>query len=89
MAVETKEENIDTLESVEPVLKAWQSKKIRLAPNAPLKSFSEEATAFNYSVHHMTGVDKLHEAGVLGKGAKVAIVDTGVWYTHPAVSYPS
>ena len=35
----------------------------------------------------MTGVDKLHEAGVLGKGAKVAIVDTGVWYMHPAVSF--
>ncbi|EOO01181.1 putative minor extracellular protease vpr protein [Phaeoacremonium minimum UCRPA7] len=33
----------------------------------------------------MTGVDKLHAAGILGKGAKVAIVDTGVYYTHPAL----
>ena len=86
VAVESEDENIDTLESIEPVSRAWQSKRIKLAPGAPSKSFSEEATAFNYSIHHMTGVDKLHAAGILGKGAKVAIVDTGVYYTHPAVS---
>lgn len=39
----------------------------------------------NYSVHHWTGVDKLHEAGMRGKGTKVAVVDTGVDYSHRAV----
>lgn len=33
----------------------------------------------------MTGVDKAHAAGVLGKGAKVAVVDTGIWYDHEAL----
>lgn len=35
----------------------------------------------------MTGVDKLHEQGILGKGVKVGIVDTGTEYTHPAVGF--
>lgn len=39
----------------------------------------------NYSIHSMTGVDKAHDAGVLGTGVVVAIIDTGVDYTHPAL----
>ncbi|EFX05069.1 subtilisin-like serine protease [Grosmannia clavigera kw1407] len=38
-----------------------------------------------YSVHQMTGVDKLHEAGIYGKGAIVAMIDTGVQYDHEAL----
>lgn len=33
----------------------------------------------------MTGVDKLHADGFSGDGFKVAIVDTGIDYTHPAL----
>lgn len=57
-------------------------------PTIQMTSFSDGAAASNYSVHAMTGVDKLHSAGILGKGAVVAIVDTGIEYTHPAVSPP-
>ncbi|GKT65516.1 minor extracellular protease VPR [Colletotrichum tofieldiae] len=84
-AVETDVENIDSLQALAPVKEAWQSRKLKLAPSAPLASFSENATAIDYGIHHMTGVDKLHEAGELGKGAKVAVVDTGIWYTHEAL----
>lgn len=35
------------------------------------------------STHKMTGVDKLHAAGLFGKGVKIGIIDTGVDYTHP------
>ena len=56
-----------------------------LAPSIGLTSYSKDATAMNYSIHGMTGVDKLHDAGILGKGATVAVVDTGVDYRHPAV----
>ncbi|KAK1713976.1 serine endopeptidase [Colletotrichum lupini] len=84
-AVETDVENIDSLQALEPVKVAWQSRKLKLAPSTPLASFVENATAIDYDIHHMTGVDKLHEAGVLGKGAKVAVVDTGIWYTHEAL----
>ena len=58
-----------------------------LAPSIGLKSFSQDATAMNYSIHGMTGVDKLHEAGILGKGVTVAVVDTGIDYMHSAVSF--
>ncbi|WYZ35953.1 hypothetical protein EsH8_X_000600 [Colletotrichum jinshuiense] len=84
-AVETDVENIDSLQALEPVKEAWQSRKLKLAPSTPLASFSENATAIDYDIHHMTGVDKLHAAGVLGKGAKIAVVDTGIWYTHEAL----
>ncbi|GKT51113.1 minor extracellular protease vpr [Colletotrichum spaethianum] len=83
--VETGVENIDSLQALAPVKEAWQSRKLKLAPSAPLASFSKNATAIDYDIHHMTGVDKLHEAGVLGKGAKVAVVDSGIWYTHEAL----
>ena len=64
----------------------WNSKKIRLAPSIGLKSFSSDASSSLYDIHNMTGVDKLHAQGVYGNGAIVAIVDTGTYYTHPAVS---
>jgi subtilisin family serine protease len=85
-AVQADSENIDSLTAREPVLQAWQSRKIMLDPSIPQRSFSADATGMNYSIHGMTGVDKLHEQGILGKGVTVAVVDTGVDYTHPAVS---
>lgn len=36
-----------------------------------------------YSLHTMTGVDKLREEGFTGSGIKIAIVDTGIDYFHP------
>ncbi|KAK1997650.1 hypothetical protein LX36DRAFT_577966, partial [Colletotrichum falcatum] len=37
------------------------------------------------SIHFSTGVDQLHEAGIFGKGVKVAVIDSGVDYLHPAL----
>ncbi|KAK1979535.1 subtilase [Colletotrichum cereale] len=36
-----------------------------------------------YSTHAQTQVDKLHRAGITGKGIKVAIIDSGIDYLHP------
>lgn len=38
-----------------------------------------------FAPHVITGVDKLHAEGILGKGIRVAIIDTGVDYLHPAL----
>jgi subtilisin family serine protease len=35
--------------------------------------------------HMMTGVDKLRQQGYLGTGIRVAVVDSGVDYKHPAL----
>ncbi|KAK2595506.1 hypothetical protein QQS21_006781 [Conoideocrella luteorostrata] len=35
--------------------------------------------------HLMTNVDKLHNKGFTGNGIKIAVVDSGVNYTHPAL----
>ena len=38
-----------------------------------------------YAPHSITGVDKVHSQGVLGKGIVVGVIDTGVDYYHPAL----
>ncbi|KAH8203911.1 hypothetical protein TruAng_001975 [Truncatella angustata] len=63
----------------------FKSTTIQLAPTIEGESYSNDAAASNYSVHGLTGVEKLHEAGIIGVGATVAIVDSGVQYTHPAL----
>ncbi|CRK13911.1 hypothetical protein BN1723_014015 [Verticillium longisporum] len=85
VAIESDSENTDSLEAIVPVRKAWHSKPIQLVPVIAGDSFSDDAKALNYSIHYMTGVDRLHEQGLFGKGVKVGVVDTGTEYTHPAL----
>ncbi|SNX87259.1 related to subtilisin-like serine protease [Melanopsichium pennsylvanicum] len=46
---------------------------------------AEQGYTDTFSPHVMTGVDKVHAKGFLGKGQVVCIVDTGVDYTHPGL----
>ncbi|KAK4638785.1 hypothetical protein QC761_704520 [Podospora bellae-mahoneyi] len=39
----------------------------------------------SFSPHLMTQVNKFKEAGITGKGIKIAVIDTGIDYTHPAL----
>ncbi|KAK0652464.1 peptidase S8/S53 domain-containing protein [Cercophora newfieldiana] len=67
-------------DSVEP----WHSVYKRRAPDGT--SFPSNQTESNgFSPHVMTQVDKLHAKGITGKGVKVAVIDTGVDYRHPAL----
>ncbi|EJD38967.1 subtilisin-like protein [Auricularia subglabra TFB-10046 SS5] len=45
----------------------------------------EESPVLGRSVHIMTGVDLVHASGVKGKDIQIAILDSGVDYTHPAL----
>lgn len=56
-----------------------------MGPPLDPKEFLDDVTATEYSTHGATSVDKLHAAGILGQGVKVAAVDTGIWYKHPAL----
>ncbi|KAK8070173.1 Minor extracellular protease vpr [Apiospora phragmitis] len=85
LSVVAAEDNINTLQAFGEVSKAWPIGRIKLSPSTPLATFSDDAAAANYSVHQWTGVDKLHAAGIFGKGVTVAIVDTGTDYNHPAL----
>ncbi|KAM3440473.1 hypothetical protein MY4824_002187 [Beauveria thailandica] len=46
---------------------------------------ADKRAADDLWTHMMTSVDKLHSEGFTGNGIKIAIVDTGVDYTHPAL----
>ncbi|KAJ0329893.1 hypothetical protein COL5a_003721 [Colletotrichum fioriniae] len=39
----------------------------------------------SFSTHVMTQVDKLRNEGIVGSGIRVAVIDTGVDYLHPAL----
>lgn len=84
VAIETEEFNVDTLEALPGVVKVWLDEYI------PLPTIQEhgavEGGSANYTTHISTGVSKLHEMGIYGKGVKVGVVDTGILYDHEAVS---
>ncbi|KAF7558786.1 hypothetical protein G7046_g5366 [Stylonectria norvegica] len=84
LAIETDEENVDSLRQMEGVLNVWPMRSIRKSWVEKSRHFSP-SVKLNYTMHQWTGVDKLHAAGIRGKGATVAIVDTGIDYTHKAL----
>jgi len=87
VTVETIGQNLDTLNALSNVQRAWSSKKFPLAKPIKGATFSHEAAvgAELYEIHSTTGVDKAHAAGVTGNGAVIAVVDTGTDYNHPAL----
>ncbi|KAK0619052.1 peptidase S8/S53 domain-containing protein [Immersiella caudata] len=47
--------------------------------------FPNNTAPTEFSSHVMTQVDRLHAKGITGKGIKVAVIDTGIDYKHPAL----
>ncbi|KAM0552020.1 hypothetical protein ACHAPJ_008130 [Fusarium lateritium] len=84
MVIETNTDNADTLRQMEGVVNVWQAHTVR-KPEVEESQQGPSTSIRNYSIHHWTGVDRLHAAGIRGKGATVAIIDTGIDYTHKAL----
>jgi hypothetical protein len=84
-SIETEDFDLDSLIAMPEVANVWRNSIHKLEPlvaEAQAVPFKE----LDYIVHNTTGVSKLHDAGILGEGAVVGVVDTGIWYEHPAVS---
>nr|AAS45251.1 subtilisin-like serine protease [Verticillium dahliae] len=84
LSVETEHDNVDTLQEVTEVARAWPVNRFKLAA-VDVSTLSHDAMAGNWSVHQATGVDKLHEAGLFGKGVKIGVIDSGIDYSHTAL----
>jgi subtilisin family serine protease len=80
--------DIDQLAALPGVVRVWADSVVKLLK--PIEK-RQDATTFtlndagSHTVHWATGVDELHKRGIYGKGVKVGIVDTGVWYNHEAL----
>ncbi|KAK4443219.1 peptidase S8/S53 domain-containing protein [Podospora aff. communis PSN243] len=57
--------------------------KRQLANNT--SPFTNHTEPTSFSPHVMAQVNRLHAKGITGKGIKVAIIDTGIDYRHPAL----
>ncbi|KAK8027822.1 PII-type proteinase [Apiospora marii] len=84
-SIETEAFDFDALSAMPEIANVWRNNIVTLPRMAEQVEQVEAYKALDYVVHNSTGVSKLHSAGVLGEGALVGIVDTGVWWEHPAL----
>lgn len=75
----------DDLSRAPDVLDVWPNELIELLPTFEQQAPFADDAPIHHDNHNATGVNKLHAQGIFGKGVKIGIVDTGVWYDHPAV----
>ncbi|RWA05934.1 hypothetical protein EKO27_g9166 [Xylaria grammica] len=94
---ETAEEEAAALADLSSVKRVWpnriydlpkdeivwtgKSKDASIAHNNVKRQLSNDT----FSPHLMTQVDKLRAKGIVGKGIKIGVIDTGIDYTHPAL----
>ncbi|KAH9208397.1 peptidase S8/S53 domain-containing protein [Leptodontidium sp. 2 PMI_412] len=71
---------IDSLLQVEKVYPVFEVPRPKL-----LDVVADKNAMPKYNPHIQTGVSKLHDEGNFGAGAIVAVIDTGVDWTHPAL----
>lgn len=97
----SKEDEREVLEALPEVRRVWPVVEIKRptpvgfenfdvgGPVAPEYGFNTSVIrSEDYKIDYnlkMAGVDHLHSRGIKGKGVKIAIIDTGVDYRHPAL----
>ncbi|KAH8174812.1 subtilase family protein [Sarocladium implicatum] len=86
VSIETDVDNVDSLRMMEGVANVWPMKSVPVEKLVkPRAQLDLKSRLLNYSMHQWTGVNTLHSQGIRGMGAKVAIIDTGIDYTHNAL----
>ncbi|KJZ76749.1 hypothetical protein HIM_03626 [Hirsutella minnesotensis 3608] len=85
LVIEPKKGDLDSLRKIEGVVNAWPVRTVSLPSSVMHSSKAASPPTGNYSIHQWTGVDRLHKAGIKGKGVKIAVIDTGLDYTHEAL----
>ncbi|RUS18771.1 peptidase S8/S53 domain-containing protein [Endogone sp. FLAS-F59071] len=52
----------------------------------PIKNYQPKTGTKSapYNDHTLTGVNQVHQMGITGKGVKVGVIDTGIYWKHPA-----
>uniref|UniRef100_A0A0B7KAZ1 Peptidase S8/S53 domain-containing protein n=2 Tax=Bionectria ochroleuca TaxID=29856 RepID=A0A0B7KAZ1_BIOOC len=83
-SIETETLSFDELVKLPDVLHVWPNENVQLLPTFNQKT-AEVSEALEYTTHNVTGVNKLHAQGLYGKGVKIGVVDTGIWYNHKAL----
>src|SRR5690606_36332203 len=78
--------DLEKLEKLDVVQKVWAVTKVP-RPVAEIKAVGSQAAneATRWTSHLKTGVKDLHAMGLTGKGITVAVVDSGIDYTHPGL----
>ncbi|KAH8892536.1 alkaline protease [Thozetella sp. PMI_491] len=86
-SIETQSHSIDSLSSLPQIVRAWPNHPEELLSPVSVKRQVVVGTDSQdtYAVHWATGVEELHAQGILGKGVKVGIIDTGTYYNHSAL----
>ncbi|KAG0246052.1 peptidase S8/S53 domain-containing protein [Mortierella sp. GBAus27b] len=76
---------IEDLAKIPGVKRVWPVQRYRVARPTPSSRDNISHTLLT-SAHNMTGVDYVHDVfKFTGKGIRVAVIDSGVDYTHPAL----
>ncbi|KAI5863322.1 subtilisin-like protein [Durotheca rogersii] len=94
--LKTAEEEVGKLDSLRSVKQIWPNRVYTLPKDEVVwtgriggedfvKNVKRQLGNDTFTPHVMTQVDKLQAKGFTGKGVKIAIIDSGVDYTHPAL----
>lgn len=77
------EEEVDQILNLPEVKHIWPATILKL-DGKPTAIFQRSSDAGVWDAHGQTNVTRIHEQGNLGEGILVAVVDSGIDYTHPA-----